>query len=366
MIIPISNLERNHFSIIAEQFENELREVIFVSPFLANNLTKLFKDVSSISIERAILVTTFKPNDPEQLTKPSQLKSFFNWVKINLPNATPTIHIDNYLHGKIYIFKGEKEKAIVTSANLTRNGLYQYHEWGVLIENINIINQIESEILEHVDYLHLTEAMVTKMEMFADFYSRNNHEIISGELSKFRSDICDDVYNEARNTDHEPRYWLKPIGVTEKPILKEDQVDFSDLHQHLAFSKKGTGNIRAGDILITVGVGCACILSYFEVIGTPVEATYEEKLEDPDKKRWPWSIEGRCLSQNYGAKWWLYDLNRIQLLQQYIELYPSKPVTKSGGKTLGTLNFGNDKVELTTHFAKYLIEEIKIIESEMS
>ena len=74
------------------------------------------------------------------------------------------------------------------------------------------------------------------------------------------TDVLSDVYYQGQNASSESRYYLKPVGVSENPIWKEDRNDYSDLHQNLDFSKKGVGAIREGNIVITTAVGCGCLL----------------------------------------------------------------------------------------------------------
>ncbi|MBT3811696.1 MAG: hypothetical protein HOE45_12015 [Gammaproteobacteria bacterium] len=76
------------------------------------------------------------------------------------------------------------------------------------------------------------------------------------------------------------------------------------------FFKKGTGAIRAGDIVITTAVRCGFLLFYFKITGSPREATYEEKQANPRKERWSWHIEVRSFSLNYDGSWWQYNLDR--------------------------------------------------------
>ncbi|RLA22898.1 MAG: hypothetical protein DRQ62_07235, partial [Gammaproteobacteria bacterium] len=75
-----------------------------------------------------------------------------------------------------------------------------------------------------------------------------------------------------------------------------------------------------------------------------------------------WHIEGRNFSLNYGGSWWQYNLDRKLLLDLFLELQPNQPVTQAGAYTLGTLNFGSDKVEITKPFAEFLITKINEIE----
>jgi hypothetical protein len=254
----------------------------------------------------------------------------------------------------------------VTSANLTHNGLYNNHEWGVIVDDMDLVAQLKAEVLECVEYHDVTEAQVNKMVMFAEETAKVNPSWTETQSIVPTSDICDQVYNQASHSETAPTYWLKPIGHSDEPILKEDQSDFSDLHQELAFSKKGTGQVRAGDILVTTAIGSGCLLTYFQVTGTKKYATVEEQELEWWRKRWPWSIEGRCKAQKYGASWWNYDLHRKVLMDEYLDEYPDRPITISGTQTLGTLNFGNDKVALDPKFGEFLVQKIDEIEAGLT
>lgn len=353
----ISNLSSSHGAAVSELLCDSYDELFLVSPFLANDFQTLFGKEDFSAVRKVTLITTLKKNDQDQLTKPTSLKSFYKLMANQCPKATVKIHIDNSLHGKIYIFKKDSYlKAIVTSANLTKSGFYNNHEWGLLIDDSNEIIQLENEVLESIDYPDITESLVDRLLMFSDQYQRDNPEWT--KVNKPTSDILDDVYYQGQKNNKEPKYYLKPIGVSENPIWKDSKRDFSAVHQNLDFSKKGTGAIRAGDIVITTAVGCGCLLSYFQITGSAKVATEDEKQEDPWKERWPWHIEGRNLSVVYGRSWWEYDLERQSLLNTFTKQYPNEPVTTAGGKTLGTLNFGSDKVEITKDFADFLISKI--------
>lgn len=356
-----SNLSSSHGDLITDLLGNSYTELLLVSPYITSDFEALFKNDDFSSLKSITLVTTLKKNDQDQVTKPKALKSFYKLMSTKCPKAKLKIHINNSLHGKIYIFrKSDACKAIVTSANLTHSGFYNNHEWGLLIDDDKTIDQFENEVLECIDYPEITESIVDRLIMFTSINLQNNP--YWAQVVTPTSDIMEDVYYQGKNNNGNPRYYLKPIGVSEDPILKKDQKDFSDLHQNLGFSTKGTGSIRAGDIIITTAVGCGCLLSYFQITGSPREATYEEKQAKPWKNRWPWHIEGRNLSPNYGGSWWKYNLDRKLLLESFKEHHPEQPVTQAGSKTLGSINFGSDKVEITKLFADYLISKIKEID----
>ena len=76
-------------------------------------------------------------------------------------------------------------------------------------------------------------------------------------------------------------------------------------------------------------------------------------------ERWPWYMEGRNQSPDFSRQWWVYNLQRKDALNEFLEKYPSVPVTAAGGFNLGTLNMGNDKVRITKEFGDFLISKIE-------
>ncbi|TOF96706.1 hypothetical protein, partial [Vibrio parahaemolyticus] len=172
-------------------------------------------------------------------------------------------------------------------------------------------------------------------------------------------DILPRVYSSESDSDKEPLYFLKPIGTQEDPVLLEEQRDFSDLHQNLHFSKKKPKGVSKGDIVITAGVGSGSLLSYFKVTGSLFHVTDEEIKQEAWKERWPWYMEGQNHSCDFGGSWWEHDIKRNTVLEEFRQLYPKTPVTKSGNFNLGTLNFGNDKVQITKEFGEFLISKIE-------
>ncbi len=59
--------------------------------------------------------------------------------------------VRNYqkLHAKIYIF--DKKKALITSANLTNNGLYNNFEYGVLIDDDTITDKVYEDYIQMIN-----------------------------------------------------------------------------------------------------------------------------------------------------------------------------------------------------------------------
>lgn len=91
----------------------------------------------------------------------------------------------------------------------------------------------------------------------------------------------------------------------------------------------------------------------FEVIEGPYYL--EGKLS-----RWPWEVKAKNLCPEYSEKWNTFN-NTISTIQaSYKSLLPI--IKNNGGRTLGALNFGADKIQLTEQFVSHVIN---IIESSI-
>lgn len=353
----ISNSERNHLDELRALFQSDASRLIIASPFLAQNIRELLSEFTFTDVDIIELVTTFKPQDAEQLTKPIILKDFFDYFKELYPEIKVKLHIDNLLHGKLYLTISKSIRTLIlSSANFTRNGLCKNHEWGLVVNDGNVIDELLNDLFESIEYQDVTYNQVKRACLFADQYKREHPEWI--KKPDISSDILESVYSVEDTLNINPQYFLKPVGVTESPILLKDQRDFSDLHQNLHFSKKKPKGVRKGDVLITVAVTAGSLLSYFKVTGGLQEVTKDEILRDEWKERWPWYMEGRNLSPDFGSQWWIYNIQRKDVINEFLVLYKGVPVTYAGGFSLGTLNYGGDKVRITKDFGDFLISKI--------
>ncbi len=152
-------------------------------------------------------------------------------------------------------------------------------------------------------------------------------------------------------------YWLKPEGVTGFPI-KEGTL-YASNKKSLHFSDRKPKGVKINDTLIVYGVGTTKILSIFKCISFPNYASKSQISKTPWKKRWPWYVEAKNLSRIFGAKWWHYDFQINKLKDKFLAKFPNENITFAGSKSLGSLNYGNDKVKLSPKFAKFIIAEIQ-------
>jgi len=338
-------------------FKPDTHRIVIVSPFLASQIQNLLSEFDYNGIIQIDIITTCKPNDPEQLLKPSILKNIFDFFQEKHPEIILKIHLNNKLHGKLYFAFGTETKSmILSSANFTKNGLLNNHEWGVEISDINIINDTIEEIFNTIEKAELTYKQIKKACIFAEQYIKMKPEW--QKIPNIDCDIMETIYSDENINNSNPQYFLKPIGHKDSPVKLSDKRDFSTLHQNLHFSKKKPKGVCKGDIIITTAIGPGSLLSYFKVTGGIELVTEAEINKEPWKERWPYFIEGRNNSVNFGKKWWEHNLRRQDLLKEFIKLYPGVPVTSAGGYTLNTINRGNDKVRITKEFGEFLIKKI--------
>ena len=354
----VTNNETSHLDELIKLFSEDTKHIIITSPFLAKNMSSILDNINFQKIETFELITTFKPKDKEQLTKPFSIKQIFDYFKNNNIKTELKIHISNELHGKAYISKRTKQNAaIVTSANLTTNGLTKNKEWGILTEDNRIIDKLENEIFESIEYCDLTYNQICKAVLFAKQYESEHPDWIA--MPDIFSDILESVYSVDDKNNSNTQYFLKPIGTSEYPINIEDKTDYSHTHENLHFSKKGIPkSIRKGDCVIVYAIPAGAVVSYYKVTGGAQKSTLNEIKLEPWKERWPWFVESRNISPRYGEVWWRHNIKYKDLLKEFLNKHPETPATYAGGRTLGTLNFGSDNVHITKEFGEFLISKI--------
>jgi HKD family nuclease len=354
----VSNSGDDHLLKLKKLISDNAVNLLIASPFLSSDIAKLLREFSFQEIRKFELITTFKPKDPEQLTKPFILKELFEYFAEHYPETKLQVHVDNVLHGKIYIVtKDNSREMIVSSANFTRNGLSNNHEWGVATKNDEVIDFVVADLIDSIEYQDITYDQIKRACLFADQYTRDHPDW--GKKPDISSDILESVYSIEDESNSNPQYFLKPVGVSESPILLEDKQEFNELHENLHFSKKKPKGVRKGDILITVAVTAGSLLSYYKVTGGLQEVAKEEIARDQWKERWPWYMEGRNLSPQFGGEWWVHNIQRKDTLNEFLEVSPDTPVTFAGGFSLGALNYGADKVKITKEFGDFLISKIE-------
>jgi len=149
--------------------------------------------------------------------------------------------------------------------------------------------------------------------------------------------------------DRVREYWLKPTGNPERP--PEVHTVFNQARVRVEFRERPR-SVRIGDILILYRIGVSMITCVTECLTAPVYVTQEELQTEPWRERWPWSVETRNLTPEYGSVWNEYDLQPFPLVREYNQLHPEEP------QGLGALQFSKDKVKIRRRFAEFIMQRI--------
>ncbi len=118
-----------------EMVRSSSKSIKITSPFVKENVASkiIATKQSKVSVE---LITSFKLMN--YYTGASDLAALEHILEGNG-------HISNLqkLHSKIYIF--DDVRAVITSGNLTNGGLVNNYEYGVLVDDVNLMKQISSD-----------------------------------------------------------------------------------------------------------------------------------------------------------------------------------------------------------------------------
>jgi len=123
---------------------SKTKEELFISsPFINIEGVKILSNcfLKKTSINISLLTNLTSQNIINRITEPSallELYKLFDQVKISSLGK---------LHAKVYIV--DNEIGIITSANLTSGGLINNFEYGILIEDKNVISTIKKDMLEY-------------------------------------------------------------------------------------------------------------------------------------------------------------------------------------------------------------------------
>lgn len=315
--------------------------LIIVSPFITDDISKMIGELTTI--KNITLYTTLQKYD-DTAQKAIVLYKFYEYCKGK--DIDLLIKIDDDLHGKVYLFyNGINPKGFVlTSGNFTENGLVNNHEYGLCIEDADKQKEM-ADILTSVNTYDLSYAQLCEIYDEALRFIKK-HPAIPQE--KFKVHKLINKKPSATQNDS-VKYYLKPIGTSQEPFIKPMVIKEVDM---LGFGQNPK-TMQKGDVLLLHSVGPSSIVGYYVVISN--ETVYDKK---DNNDRWPWKVEAECHSSKFSAEWWEYELKTQELVGNFLEQNPGKHITSAGGDTLGALQWGRDRLQITKEFAQFIISKI--------
>lgn len=315
--------------------------LIIVSPFVSEDISKLTEEMTTI--KKITLYTTLQKYD-DTAQKAVALYKFYEYCKGK--SIDLLIKIDDNLHGKVYLFyDGIKPKGFVlTSGNFTENGLVNNHEYGLCVKNPDKQKEMADIIMSintyDLSYTQLCEIYDEALKFI------KKHPAVQQEKFKVHKLINK---KPSATQNGSVKYYLKPVGTSQEPFVKPMVIKDVDM---LGFGKNPK-TMQKGDVLLLHSVGPSSIVGYYVVISD--EAVFDKK---DDSDRWPWKVQAECHSSQFSPVWWDYELKTQELVDEFLEQNPGKHITLAGGDTLGALQWGRDKVQITKEFAQFIINKM--------
>lgn len=343
----INNLSSSNHGKLIKSSITKSDEVIIASPYLFKEFKTLVEETDWCDTRSLHLITTLKDNSEEQFEKIASLKSLVDQASKN--NFSLRISIDNYLHGKIYIFKSNQkyQSAVISSANCTYNGFYSAREWGIELFSAPEIANLHADLLKNLDRDNLQPTDIYAMYDAAEEYKKEHGQPKLKKIPLELSGLIKDAATIVAASD--TKYFLKPIGHSAHHVSSSDMFD-SPL-QALHFAKQQPKDIKAGDIFIAFAVGSGRVISVYRM-KSPLKFT-------TPSDRWPWYMDAENLAMPFAKNWWKNNLTKENLKKDFNALYPSKNIKPSWqSQTFGAFQHGRDRMEITADFARYIIGEV--------
>lgn len=318
-------------------------EAFFASPFISDEAIDLL-NTSFHGVKSLTVVTTMKQQDYDQMNKVPVLLKLYEIAESN--SVEVVIKIDNRLHGKVYIGKkeGNYDCAIVTSANLTRSGFLEHHEWGVYLNDTITIKRMCEQILSEAGQT-IDKACLLKMEEWI-----KNHPIASMPRIEPEYDLLN-LVKAPVEIGKNVTCWLKPYGTRERHVSSSQL--FNETEKQITFAK-GVGSIVEGDVLVVYAVGGHQIISIYEATGRHGTKT---EFKDEHDRRWPHYVVCRNLTPGFGARWSKINLILDTVVSSYLQKNPAKEI-RPGSRDFAVMRRGHDRLRLDREFTEYLVRAV--------
>lgn len=184
---------------------NVKKELVISSPFIDMRGTKILSDAVSArkSVAISLVTNLTTQNIVNGFTDPSAL------LELHKQFAKVQISSLGRLHAKVYLI--DDQIAIVTSANLTGGGLLNNFEYGVLIEEKNVIFNIKEDI--------------SKYYSLGNIFDRDTLEKINEETTKISR-----IKNKAQQT-------IKGTKLAQLLRISTDNLNFELLRNRIKGGK---------------------------------------------------------------------------------------------------------------------------------
>lgn len=350
MKIITNDKKHNHMGKLV-QMSTQADMMVIVSAFISGDLGKIFDSMPTI---KQVTIYTNLSGYSDGADKVIALYDFCKYCKEKKIDVL--IRSDDQLHGKAYLFYKtvknglpEPKGFVISSGNFTQNGLRYNHEFGVIVNDAKQQKNLEKMINVLKTY-EVTEQQLSILVEKAKVYKKDLEKV--QPLPTF--DIDKYVNLKPSKQNHvNTKYFLKPLGTNERPYTKgmtlkeKDEIGFGD----------EVKTIHKRDVFLCHSIGTQMIVGYYMV-----NSEKQHWHQNDENDRWPYKFDVVCKSVPFSKAWWNYELKTNDLVEEFLQENPGKHITKKGGDSIGALNFGSERIELTEEFARFIIERIPEVE----
>jgi HKD family nuclease len=167
----METLQKNWSSVLGNLFIESKSELTISTPYLSDDgVDFLVKSISNDFKKKGFLriITNLSPRNIQQkATNPFCFGKIYNVI-----NLVQLFHLPN-LHAKVYI--RDNKEAIITSGNLTAGGLYKNYEYGISINDTDVVKNIKNDITDYGNLGTLLDklAIHSLCNKYSDIYNKN-------------------------------------------------------------------------------------------------------------------------------------------------------------------------------------------------
>jgi len=331
----------NHYNILVK-YSAMADRLVIVSPFLSPDMPGLLADMPSI--KRVELYTNLDGYGMalSVLSSINRLYEYGREQRIDV-----VVKYNDHLHGKTYLlYKGSESRGfLITSGNFTDNGLKHNHEYGVFLDNESLQKELADQIFG-LPWMELSFKDVICLNKKAEEFMKEHTEI---KQPVFKA--CDYSFNRRKIISDDFKYFVKPLGNANRPV-KRGYTIIDD--NHIGFSEERV-DISEGDFFICHAVKTGNVLGICRVLGNGQK---ESTAFEGD--RWHYKFKTECITEEYSAHWWDYDLKTFHLVREFNEgKKQEEHVTSKGTDSLGALQFGSQAVRVTREFIQFIMDKIE-------
>lgn len=331
----------NHYNILVK-YSTMADRLVIISPFLAPDMPGLLADMPTI--KRVELYTNLDGYGMalSVLSSINRLYEYGGDQGIDV-----VVKYNDHLHGKAYLlYEGSESRGfLITSGNFTDNGLKYNHEYGVFLDNEFLQKELADQIFR-LFWMELSFKDVISLNKKAEEFMKEHKEI---KQPIFKA--CDYCFNRRKIIPGGFKYFVKPLGNKARPV-KSGYTIIDD--NYIGFSEERT-DILEGDLFICHAVKTGNVLGICRILGNE-----QKESINFGGDRWHYKFKTECITEEYSAHWWDYDLKTFHLVREFNgSKKQEEHVTSKGTDSLGTLQFGSQAVRVTHEFIQFIMDKIE-------